>query len=109
MRCGLTPTGGRHALLTPTFSGCGVSWARPDTSSALFEVSDTGWKYHRAADPLNEWSGAQERIRFSLLANGGLWSMARMQNFFVSQWKHLLVNALHERLVGAPGQVGATD
>ena len=122
---------GRHALLTRTFSGFGVSLARPGILSAPSEGSDTGWKYRRVNDLLTEGarrnsgtvprilpefgycpripSGGQERIGFSFPANGGFWTMPWIKRFLVSHGKHLPVDAFHERFIAAPGQVGATD
>ena len=45
----------------------------------------------------------QEGVGESFLADCGLWTVARMQNLFVSQGKHFGENALHERFIGSPG------
>ena len=47
--------------------------------------------------------GGQEGVGESFLANRGLRTVARMQNFFISQGKHFGENALHERFIGSPG------
>ena len=45
----------------------------------------------------------QEGVGESFLANRGIWTVARMQNLFVSQGKHFVENALHEHFIGSPG------
>ena len=53
--------------------------------------------------------GGQEGVGESFLADRGVRTVARMQNLFVSQGKHFSENALHERFIGSPGQVGAPN
>ncbi len=45
----------------------------------------------------------QEGVGESFLADRGFWTVARMQNLFVSKGKHFGENTLHERFIGSPG------